>query len=68
MEPAAEIGEGVALGIYDFVDNVGESAGPVVFSAIMSTGFLSGAAVLTGITAVLNGIYAFFHGRHKAHE
>lgn len=54
-----EIGEGTALGIYDFVDNVGESAGPVIFSSIMSVGFLSGAAVLTGITAGLNGIYAF---------
>lgn len=59
MPSSKELGEGTALGIYDFVDNVGESAGPMIFSSIMSVGFLSGAAVLTGITAGLNGIYAF---------
>jgi len=50
-------GKNRAMGIYNFVDNIGESAGPVILASIVSTGFLSGIIKLVIIFAGMNGLF-----------
>lgn len=60
-------GEESAMGVYNLMDNVGESAGPILFSSIMGA-----ANPLTGLTAfvvcsgVMNAIYGGLFGFRKA--
>lgn len=62
-----EYGEESAMGVYNLMDNVGESAGPILFSSIMGA-----ASPLTGLTAfvvcsgVMNAIYGGLFGFRKA--
>lgn len=54
-----EYGEEPAMGVYNLMDNVGGSAGPVLFGSIMGgTNSLPGLAVFVTVSGVLNGIYA----------
>lgn len=63
-------GEESAMGVYNLMDNVGGSAGPILFSAIMGgTGALPGLAAFVGVSGVLNGIYAvLFRNKKKKTE
>lgn len=54
-----EYGEESAMGIYNLMDNVGGSAGPILFGAIMSgANPLSGLVVFAAVSGAANGIYA----------
>lgn len=54
-----EYGEESAMGVYNLMDNMGGSAGPVVFSAIMSSaGMVSALIAFVAVSGALNGIYA----------
>jgi len=55
---AAAYGKNRSMGIYNFVDNLGESAGPVVLATIISTGFLAGIVKLVITFAGMNGLFA----------
>lgn len=62
----AEYGEEPAMGIYSFMDNIGESAGPVLFGSIMSApSALPGLAAFAAASAAMHGLYAAVFGRHK---
>ena len=61
-----EYGEESAMGVYSLMDNVGGSAGPILFSAIMGgTGALPGLAAFVGVSGMLNGIYALLFRNKK---
>jgi MFS family permease len=47
-----------SMGIYNFVDNLGESAGPMVLATIVSAGFLPGMVKLVLIFTGMNGLFA----------
>ncbi|NLL20034.1 MAG: MFS transporter, partial [Clostridia bacterium] len=47
-----------AMGIYNFVDNIGESAGPMVLAGVISVGFFTGMATLVAAFAGMNGLFA----------
>ncbi|NLB17664.1 MAG: MFS transporter, partial [Syntrophomonadaceae bacterium] len=55
---AKAYGKNRSMGIYNFVDNLGESAGPVVLATIVSTGFLAGMVKLVITFAGMNGLFA----------
>ncbi|MFT4106961.1 MAG: MFS transporter [Lacrimispora sp.] len=58
MEDSVRYGEEKAMGAYNFVDNLGESTGSIIFAGIISIGFGSGILGLIGCVGGLNGIYA----------
>ncbi|NLV16030.1 MAG: MFS transporter [Syntrophomonadaceae bacterium] len=51
-------GKNRAMGIYNFVDNIGESAGPIVLASIVSAGFLAGIVKLVIAFTGMNGLFA----------
>ena len=51
-----QYGEDRAMGIYNFMENIGESMGPVIFGTITAIGGLA-APVFLGIIAVCDGIH-----------
>lgn len=52
-------GEESAMGVYNLMDNVGGSAGPMLFGAIMGgANPLSGLAIFAAVSGAANGIYA----------
>lgn len=54
-----EYGEESAMGVYNLMDNLGGSAGPMLFGAVMGgTNPFSGLAVLAAVSGALNGIFA----------
>ncbi|NLB18512.1 MAG: MFS transporter, partial [Syntrophomonadaceae bacterium] len=55
---ANAFGKNRAMGIYNFVDNIGESAGPMVLAGIVSTGFLAGIIKLVITFTGMNGLFA----------
>ncbi|MCH5271969.1 MAG: MFS transporter [Lachnospiraceae bacterium] len=63
----AAYGEESAMGVYNLMDNVGGSAGPILFSAIMGgTKALPRLAAFVGVSGMLNGIYALiFRDKRK---
>ncbi len=58
MPASVRCGEEQAMGAYDFVDNLGESMGSIIFAGIISVGFRSGILGLVGCVGGLNAIYA----------
>lgn len=66
LDGVQAFGEEYAMGVYNLMDNVGGSAGPVLFSAIMGgTGALPGLAAFVGVSGMLNGIYALVFRNKK---
>ena len=54
-----EYGEESAMGVYNLMDNLGGSAGPILFGAIMGgANPLPGLSAFVTVSVVLNGIYA----------
>lgn len=47
-----------AMGIYNFVDNIGESAGPMVLASVVSVGFLTGMVTVVAVFTGMNGLFA----------
>ncbi|MCH5275163.1 MAG: MFS transporter, partial [Lachnospiraceae bacterium] len=59
-------GEESAMGVYNLMDNVGGSAGPILFGSIMGGAHsLPGLAAFVGVSGVLNGIYALVFQNKK---
>lgn len=58
MDAAVRYGEDNAMGAYDFVDNLGESTGSIIFASIISVGFFTGILTLLGCVGGLNALYA----------
>lgn len=65
---AKAYGTNNAMGIYNFVDNVGESAGPMVLAGIVSAGFLAGMTKLVITFAGMNGLFALGRLGSKKNE
>lgn len=66
MRSVKEYGEDSAMGIYNFVDNLGESAGPMLFGSLMSgPTLLPGLAGFVTVSGVMNGIYALLFCKKK---
>ncbi len=57
MNISQNYGEENAMGVYNFLDNIGESIGPIIFSSIYSIGTLVGSIVLVGVSSSFNAIY-----------
>lgn len=69
MPGVEEYGEDSAMGIYNFVDNLGESAGPVLFGSIMAgPSLLPGLAGFVVVSGVMNGVYALLFRTRKKGE
>lgn len=67
MDAAVRYGEDNAMGAYDFVDNLGESTGSIIFASIISVGFSTGILTLLGCVGGLNALYALTEkGGHGA--
>lgn len=58
MKDSQRYGEENAMGAYNFVDNLGASAGSVIFAGIISVGFGRGISGLIGGSLVLSMVYA----------
>ncbi|MFZ3130523.1 MAG: hypothetical protein WA125_05320 [Desulfosporosinus sp.] len=58
-------GQERAIGIYNFVDNIGESAGPMVLASIIPTGFLGGIIKLVSIFTGMNGLFGLSRLENK---
>ena len=59
-----EYGEESAMGIYNLMDNVGGSAGPILFGVIMGGASpLLGLAAFVAVSGAMNGIYALKHAK-----
>lgn len=66
LDGVQAFGEESAMGVYNLMDNVGGSVGPILFSAIMGgTGALPGLAAFAGVSGMLNGIYALLFRNKK---
>lgn len=66
MPGVKEYGEDSAMGIYNFIDNLGESAGPVLFGKLMAgASSLPGLAGFVAVSGVMNGIYAILFRKKK---
>ncbi|MDR1772065.1 MAG: MFS transporter [Hungatella sp.] len=65
MEESARYGEEHAMGAYNFVDNLGESTGSIIFAGIISIGFGSGILGLIGCAGGLNAVYALTDRKAK---
>lgn len=65
MKEAVKYGEDNAMGSYDFVDNIGESGGTIIFASIISVGFRTGILGLIGCVAGLNAVYALTGKKKK---
>ncbi|MDR1548434.1 MAG: MFS transporter [Hungatella sp.] len=65
MEESVRYGEEHAMGAYNFVDNLGESTGSIIFAGIISIGFGSGILGLIGCTGGLNAVYALTDRKAK---
>lgn len=66
LDGVQAFGEESAMGVYNLMDNVGGSAGPILFSAIMGgAGALPGLAAFAGVSGMLNGIYALLFRNKK---
>lgn len=52
-----DYGEGRAMGLYNFADNIGDSLGTVVFGSILTVGFSFGMWALSGVSVLLMAIY-----------
>lgn len=63
-------GEESAMGIYNLMDNVGESAGPILFGSIMAgPSILPGLCGFVAVSGLVNGIHALvFGGGRRAKE
>jgi MFS family permease len=61
-------GQDRAMGIYNFVDNIGESAGPMLLASIVSTGFFVGIVKLVSIFTGLNSLFAISRLGNKKTE
>jgi len=58
-----EYGEEPAMGIYNFMDNIGESAGPMLFGSLLSgSGNLPGLVGFVAVSSVLNAAYGLLFG------
>lgn len=57
MKEAEAYGEERAMGAYNFVDNLGESTGSMIFAGIISVGFQKGILMLIGCVGGLHMIY-----------
>ena len=60
MELAAvqSYGKERAMGVFDFVDNLGESSGSIIFASFLSAGFRSGLAGFIACAAGFGALYA----------
>ena len=67
LEGVQKYGEEASMGIYNLTDNVGESAGPILFSSLMSgASILPGLAGFVAVSGAMNAIYAFvFRAKKK---
>ena len=64
-----EYGEESAMGVYNLMDNVGESAGPILFSSIMGAANpLTGLAAFVVCSGVMNAVYGGLFGFRKAKD
>lgn len=69
LKGVEEYGEDSAMGIYNFMDNIGESAGPMMFGSLMSgPNVFAGLAGFVAVSGVMNGAYALFFGKVKKNE
>ena len=60
-----QYGEESAMGIYNFMDNIGESAGPILFGSIFSRAYaFTGLAAFVAVSGIINGIYVLFNKKH----
>ena len=60
-----QYGEESAMGIYNFMDNIGESAGPILFGSIFSRAYaFTGLAAFVAVSGIMNGIYVLFNKKH----
>ena len=57
MDIVPQYGADRAMGIFDFVDNLGESSGSIIFAGIMSVGFRGGLVGFVAAAAALSGVY-----------
>jgi predicted MFS family arabinose efflux permease len=60
-----QIGEDRAMGYYNLADNLGESAGTIVFGGIMRIGLVTGTWILAGVSAGLLWVYGFVSKRKQ---
>lgn len=65
QKEVADFGEDRAMGLYNFADNVGESAGTVVFGAILNAGFSAGMWILAGASAAMMAVYEWRWGKRR---
>lgn len=64
-----DYGEEPSMGIYNLLDNVGESAGPILFGSIMAgPALLPGICGFVAVSGCMNGIYALFFGHRQQKE
>lgn len=67
LRAVQEYGEESAMGVYNLMDNVGESAGPILFSSIMGAASpLTGLGAFVVCSGVMNAIYGGLFGFRKA--
>ena len=52
-----EYGVGVAVGVYDLVQRIGEAVGPIVFASMLTGNFLTGILIFSGISLFALTIY-----------
>lgn len=67
-EEATLYGKNRSIGIYNFVDSLGESAGPMVLATIVSTGFFAGIVKLVTVFTGMNGLFALTRLKTKKDE
>lgn len=66
LEGVEEYGEDSAMGIYNFMDNIGESAGPMLFGSLLSgPSILPGLAGFVTVSGVMNVAYALLFRKKK---
>lgn len=65
---ATAYGQDRTMGIYNFIDNIGESAGPMLLASIISTGFLVGIVKLVSVFTGMNGLFALSRLENKKNK
>ena len=67
LNVVTQYGRDRAMGIYNCVENIGESMGPVIFGAITSVGGIA-APVFLAIAAICDGIHFALNGKERSHS
>jgi predicted MFS family arabinose efflux permease len=66
LSASKKIGEGVALGFYELMENFGQTIGPIIFGVSILLGYATGIGIIAVSTAILLALFVILTAKEKA--